>query len=72
MSEDEYALPSVKRRRRETHSESDNELSEDALDSSRPQRRLRKKQYDIDDIELMDENEERQAKVSFVPRLFNS
>lgn len=59
MSDDDYALTAVKRRRIDSHNESDNDLSDDGVEAPLIRRRLKKKQIDLDDIDVLNENEER-------------
>ena len=59
MSDDDYALTAVKRRRIDSHNDSDNDLSDDGVETPLIRRRLKKKQIDLDDIDLINENEER-------------
>lgn len=64
MSDDDYALTAVKRRRIDSHNESDNDLSDDGVEAPLIRRRLKKKQIDLDDIDVLNENEERDNVVS--------
>ena len=63
MSDDDYALTEVKRRRIDSHNESDNDLSDDGVEAPLVRRRLKKKQIDLDDIDLLNENEKRDNEV---------
>lgn len=59
MSDDDYALTAVKRRKIDSHNESGNDLSDDGVETPLIRRRLKKKQIDLDDIDVLNENEER-------------
>ena len=65
MSDDDYALPAVKRRKIDSHNESDIDFSDDGVEAPLVRRRLKKKQIDLDDIDLLNENEERNNVVSY-------
>ena len=65
MSDDDYALPAVKRRKIDSHNESVIDFSDDGVEAPLVRRRLKKKQIDLDDIDLLNENEERNNVVSY-------
>lgn len=63
MSEDEFDMTSFKRRKITENEKSDDDEENQAANPVTTKRRLRKKQIDLDDIDVLNENEGQEEKV---------
>ena len=63
MSEDEFEMTSFKRRKITGDEKSDDDEENQSANPVTTKRRLRKKQIDLDDIDVLNENEGQEEKV---------
>ena len=71
MSEDEFEMTSFKRRKITENEKSDDDEENQAANPVTTKRRLRKKQIDLDDIDVLNENEGQEEKVGDYSTFFH-
>ena len=71
MSEDEFEMTSFKRRKITENEKSDDDEENPAANPVTTKRRLRKKQIDLDDIDVLNENEGQEEKVGDYSTFFH-
>ena len=69
MSEDEFEMTSFKRRKITEDEKSDDDEENQSANPVTTKRRLRKKQIDLDDIDVLNENEGQEERV-WIPSIF--